>query len=89
MALIVLLAFKILLFPYQLLILIQFYLLAFTKLILTFFYYTFLDARNCTYKFLRACAVGYIKRKNNKKTQSTYKILLVIFLKLTSFWREM
>ena len=50
MALIVLLAFKILLLPYQLLILIKLYFLAFTKLILTFFYHTFLDARNCTYK---------------------------------------
>ena len=53
MALIVSLAIKILLLPYQLLILIKFYLLAFTKLILTFFYHTFLDARTCTYKSYR------------------------------------
>ena len=49
MVLTVLLAFKILLLPYQLLTLIKFYFLAYTKLILTFFYHIFLDARNCTY----------------------------------------
>ena len=69
MALIVLLTSKVSPLPYQLLMLIKFYFLAFTKLILTFFYHTFLDARNCTYKSLRECAVGYIEPNNNKKTQ--------------------
>ena len=61
MALTVSLAFKILLLPYQLLILIK-YFLSITKLILTFFYHTFRDARNCTYKSLQKWAVGYIDR---------------------------
>ena len=67
MALIVLSAFNILLLPYHILLLIKFYFLAYTKLIVTFFYHTFLDARNCTYKSLQECAVGYIEWKNKKK----------------------